>query len=216
MMDLMLDQEEARVLACLVEKELTTPEYYPMTVNAITNACNQKSNRNPVVQYDEVTVQRVLDRVRAKGFAAVVTGAGIRTPKYRHYFKEKLHLGDAQVAILCELMLRGPQTPGELRGRAERMFPFADLSGVDAVLQELTAGDKPFIRQLPRQPGQKEQRYVHLLCGEPDLSAWNFAPDATDEGDRVRIAALEEKVESLTHELGLLKKSFEDWKAQFE
>ncbi len=215
-MDVILDQEEARVLACLVEKELTTPEYYPMTVNAITNACNQKSNRNPVLQYDELTVQQTLDRLRAKGLAAMVTGAGIRTPKYRHYFKDKLKLSDPQVAILCELMLRGPQTPGELRGRAERMFPFVDLTEVDAVLQELSGGEAPLIRQLPRQPGQKEQRYVHLLCGEPDLSTWSFAPDASDEGDRVRIAALEEKVAALAQELNALKEAFLNWKAQFE
>ena len=208
-----LTAEELRVLGCLIEKQITTPEYYPMSLNAIINACNQKSAREPMVQYDEVTVQKALDSLRAKGLAAVITGAGIRSPKYRHYFKEKSGLGDAQIAVLTELMLRGPQTPGELRARAERMYAFAGLEEVDEILRDFCEREAPLAIKLPRLPGQKEQRFMHLLAGPPDMSSWSQA--VVSQGD-AQLLALEKKVALLEQEMAQLKRAFEAWKAQFE
>jgi uncharacterized protein len=210
-----LDAVELRVLGCLVEKQVTTPEYYPLSLNAVTNACNQKNNREPVVQYDEVTVQKALDSLRTKGLATVLTGAGIRAPKYRHYLKEKTDLSDAQIAVLTELILRGAETPGEVRSRAERLYPFDNLQEVEKLLQEFCEGESPLAMRLPRLAGQKEQRYMHLLGGTPDLSAWNQAalPVVDDEN---RVPALEEKVTALEKEVGDLKRAFAEWKAQFE
>src|ERR1700735_125595 len=137
-MDLILDAEEVRVLGALLEKEVTTPEYYPLSLNALVNACNQKSNRDPVVQFDEDTVERVLYTLRDKGLLLNITGAGSRVAKYGHRLSEQLNLGRRELAILCELMLRGPQTLGELRTRAERMHPFDDLAEVESVLDRMT------------------------------------------------------------------------------
>ena len=133
---------EARVLACLLEKEITTPEYYPMSLNALVNACNQKSNRDPVVSYDDDAVEEVLEALRAKGLAVRTTGAGSRVPKHSHRLGERLNLGRREMAILCELMLRGPQTVGELRNRADRMHPFDDLQEVELVLERLAAREE--------------------------------------------------------------------------
>jgi uncharacterized protein len=215
-MPLLLNDIELRVLACLVEKQLTTPEYYPMTLNAATNACNQKSNREPIVQYDDNQVQHALDQLRQKGLAAVVTGAGIRTPKYKHYFKENLNLSDSQIAILCELMLRGPQTVGELRTRTERLHPFLDLTEVDVVLTELMGLEKPLVIRLPRQAGQKEQRFTHLLAGEPDLAGWVTHTEMAEPVTSERLEVLEERVDALQNELAALKQAFTKWKAQFD
>lgn len=216
-MHILLSETEARVLACLVEKELTTPEYYPLTLNALTNACNQKSNRDPVVQYDEPTVQQTLDALRNKGLVTCVTGAGMRVPKFRHNFPEKYQLEEGETAILCELMLRGYQTPGELRARAERMYPFVDLDEVGSVLESLSVRVPPLILKLPRQSGHKEQRYAHLLCGEIDVSSISMqtASEEIASEDR-RIAVLELKIREIEAELQSLKKSFLDWKAQFD
>lgn len=209
-----LTAEELRVLGCLIEKQITTPDYYPMSLNAITNACNQKNNREPAVQYDEVTVQKALDTLRSKGLAAVITGAGIRAPKYRHYFKEKSGLSDGQIAVLTELMLRGPQTPGELRSRAERMYPFAGLEEVDEILRDFCEREAPLAVKLPRLPGQKEPRFMHLLAGPPDLSAWSeSAPES--QGD-AGLLVLERRVTDLEAQVAQLKGAFEAWKAQFE
>jgi uncharacterized protein len=215
-MSMMIPEVELRVLGSLIEKQSTTPEYYPMTLNAITNACNQKSNRDPMVQYEEKQVQQALDQLRQRGMAAVVTGAGIRTPKYKHYFKEKLELSDAQVAVLCELMLRGPQTVGELRTRAERMHPFLDLEEVDVVLNELLNRTPPLVLRLPRLAGQKEQRYMHLLSGEPDTEQWSQRPEKAEPVSAERMELLEQQLRTLQEELADLHKQFQEWKAQFE
>src|SRR6202034_2665889 len=160
-MDFSLDADEVRVLGSLLEKEITTPEYYPLSLNALLNACNQKSNRDPVVHFDEDTVERALYTLRDKGLTVNITGAGSRVPKFGHRLSEKLNLGRRELAVLCELMVRGPQTLGELRTRAERMHPFDDLAEVESVLDRMPE----LVTKLPRRPGEKEARYAHLLSG---------------------------------------------------
>ncbi len=158
----LLDASEVRVLGALLEKEATTPEYYPLSLNALVNACNQKSNRDPVVSYDEDTVYDAVNRLREKKLALTVTGSG-RVNKYSQRISETLNLGRRELAVLCTLMLRGPQTLGEIKDRSERMFAFADLSETETVLEKLA--DWPgggLAKKLPRQPGQKEARYAHL------------------------------------------------------
>src|SRR6202167_5579811 len=159
--DFHLTAAEARVLGSLLEKEVTTPEYYPLSLNALLNACNQKSNREPVTNFDEDTIERVLYTLRDKGLLVNITGAGSRVPKYGHRLSEKLNLGRREMAILCELMVRGPQTLGELRTRAERMHHFDDLAEVESVLDRMPE----LVTRLPRRPGEKEARYAHLLSG---------------------------------------------------
>jgi uncharacterized protein YceH (UPF0502 family) len=215
-MAVLLNDVEQRVLGCLIEKEITTPDYYPLTLNAVTTACNQKSNRDPVVQFEESAVQQALDSLRQKGLAAVVTGAGIRTPKYRHYGREKLGLQEGQIAILCELLLRGPQTLGELRTHGERMFTFLDLSEVETVLQELATREQPLVQRLPRQSGHKEQRYIQLLGGEPDLSLWTETTETATPLTAERMELLEARVGRLEDTLADLAKSFKELKAQFD
>lgn len=166
-MDLSLDADEVRVLGSLLEKEITTPEYYPLSLNALLNACNQKSNRDPVVHFDEDTIERLLSVLRDKGWSLNITGAGSRVPKYGHRLAEKLNLGRRELAVLCELMLRGPQTLGELRTRAERMHPFDDLAEVESVLDRMPE----LVTKLPRRLGEKEARYSHLLSGVPGPAA---------------------------------------------
>jgi uncharacterized protein YceH (UPF0502 family) len=213
-MDLALDFDEVRVLGALLEKEVTTPEYYPLSLNALLNACNQKSNRDPVVHFDEETVERVLYTLRDKGLLLNITGAGSRVPKYGHRLSEKLNLGRRELAILCELMLRGPQTLGELRTRAERMHQFDDISEVETVLDRMSE----LVTKLPRRPGEKEARYAHLLSGAPDVStpAPEQAVDSTAPPRTDRIAALEAEVAHLRQELEDLKQQFAGFQKQFE
>ena len=168
-MDVTLNDTELRVLGSLIEKELTTPEYYPLSLNALVNACNQKSNRDPVMNLDEDAVTRALDSLRFKQFA-LLSGAGGRVAKYRHALAEKFRFSPAELTVLCELMLRGAQTVGELRSRGERMHAFADLAEVEGVLQDLMERTPAVVARLPRQPGRKESRYAQLFAGEPDLS----------------------------------------------
>jgi len=208
-MDLHLEPAEVRVVGALIEKEITTPEYYPLSLNALVNACNQKSNRDPVVGYDDALVEDVLESLRFKGLLTTVTGAGSRVPKYGHRFADRLNLGRRETAILCELMLRGPQTSGELRGRTERMHRFDDAAEVESVLvdrmQELAV-------RLPRRPGEKEQRYAHLLSGEPAIET---EPSATPvRQDRVTV--LEAEVLQLRQEVDSLKEQFTQFRKQFE
>lgn len=151
-----LDAAEVRVLGCLVEKEITTPEYYPMTVNALVNACNQKSNREPVVAFDDELVEDTLASLREKRLVAVLTGGGNRVPKYSHRMQEQLNLGRRELALLCELMVRGPQTVGELRDRAGRMHRFSDAEEVEGCMRSLGEKEKPLVTKLPRQTGMKE------------------------------------------------------------
>ena len=200
---------EARVLSSLIEKEITTPEYYPLSLNALVNACNQKSNRDPAVSYDESTVLQAIDLLRNKGLVTTITGAGSRVPKYSHRFSEKLNLGRREIAILCELMLRGPQTVGELKNRAERLHRFNDLAEVESLLDRMTE----FVVRLARRTGEKESRYGHLFSGPVD----NSEPEATAPGGRAdRIGTLEAEVGQLRGEMDDLKRQFADFRRQFE
>jgi len=167
-MGIQLDDVEARVLGALMEKEVATPEYYPLSLNALVNACNQKSNREPVVAYDEDTVETALAGLRAKGLAVRLSGHDMRVPKHSHRLSEVVNLGRREAAVLCVLMLRGPQTAGELRSRTERLYQFDDLEAVDACLTRLMEWEpEPLVAKLQRQVGYKEVRYAHLLAGEP-------------------------------------------------
>ena len=219
-MDSVLNVCEIRVLGCLVEKELATPEYYPLTLNALTNACNQKSNRDPVLNLEEADVVRALDSLRFKQFV-LVSAEGSRVPKYRHLLAEKLKLTPSELAIIGELLLRGPQTVGELRTRGERMHPFPDLAAVEAVLEELLARTPPLVMRLPRQPGRKEQRYAQLFSGEPEPAAEDHlsGPEparlkvmAEDE----RVGRLEAEIAALKEEVAELRKIVAEFRAQFE
>ncbi len=202
-MDWQLDAAEARVLGSLLEKEIATPDYYPLSLNALVNACNQKSNREPVVSYDEDTVETALEGLRAKGLAVRMTGGDSRVPKHGQRFTEKFNLGRREAAVLCVLMLRGPQTVGELRGRSERLYQFEDLEGVESTLNRLV--EMEFVKKLPRQTGYKEQRWAQLLAGDVEV-AEEAAPTAErGPSDRERIAALE-------RELADLKRAFEEFR----
>ena len=205
----MLDPAEARILGCLIEKDITTPEYYPMTINALVNACNQKSNRDPVFTWDEEFVSESVDTLRAKHLVGVLTGGGNRVPKYSHRLQEVLNLGRREVAVLCELLVRGAQTLGELRDRASRMHRFSDTEEVETCLHRLAEySGGPLVMLLPRQAGHKEARYAHLLCGEPQVQepAVHYAPAATSAFAPAqpqpnplepRVAALESEVREL-------------------
>jgi len=217
-MTMPINEIEARILGTLMEKELTTPEYYPLTLNSLTNACNQKSNRDPVMQLEDEEVVRGLDKLRMKGFARL-SGEGGRVPKYCHSLGEKL--APPELAVLAELLLRGPQTLGELRTRCERMSAFADISAVEEVLADLQKYELQLVTLLPRQPGQKEQRYAHLLSGEPVIqhSEKQLQPETARVKVMVedeRIAALESEVALLKEEIASLKLIMAEFKAQFE
>lgn len=200
-MDILLSAEEARILGALMEKEITTPEYYPMSLNALVNACNQKSCREPVMSLDESTVGFHIDVLRdEKRLAGIVSAAGSRAVKYKQRLTENYFFSPAERAILCELLLRGPQTPGELRNRAERMHAFANIDEVNAALKELeTRPDGPWVVLLPKMPGHKEARYMHLMCGAPEIKAQDVVVDAPVSGTSpvARIAKLEDEVASL-------------------
>jgi len=207
-MDLLLNEHEVRVLGSLVEKELTTPEYYPMSLNALTNACNQKTNREPVVSYEEDEVFDALQSLKAKDLAIVCVGN--RVLKYDNYFADRLSLSAPEVAALCVLMLRGPQTAGEIRSRAERLHRFEAVSDVEATLEGLAAReDGPLVVKLPRQPGRKENRYAHLLAGEVSVDASDDQPMEMGEG-------LRDRVERLEADLAALRAEFAEFRKQFE
>jgi uncharacterized protein YceH (UPF0502 family) len=205
-MDLQLDAAEARVLGSLLEKEIATPEYYPLSLNALVNACNQKSNRDPVASYDDDTVEDALERLRAKGLALRSTGRESRVAKHAQRFTEKFNLGRREAALICVLLLRGPQTVGELRGRTERLYTFDDLEAVESTLHRLA--EMEFVRQLPRQAGYKESRYAHLLCGEVDATEEiAAAPSSFARVDRLAL---------LEAEVAELKRQFEEFRRKFE
>jgi hypothetical protein len=206
-MDWQLDATETRVLGALLEKEITTPDYYPLSTNALVNACNQKSNREPVVSYDEGTVEDALASLRAKGLAVRVTGDS-RVAKHEQRFTEKFNLGRREAALLCVLMLRGPQTPGELRGRSERLYTFGDLEAVEATLLRLA--EMEYVKKLPRRTGFKEQRWAQLLAGDVEEAGEAAAP-AVERGpsDRERIAKLEEDLAALREEFAQFRRNFE-------
>jgi uncharacterized protein len=216
-MDIRLTPTEARVIGCLIEKAITTPDQYPLSLNALTNACNQKSNRDPVLELTERTVQETVDALARKHFVMERSGFGSRVPKYQHRFCNTgfgtLEFTPAQTAIICELLVRGPQTPGELRTRASRMSEIKEVSEVEEALEKLaTRAEGPFVVRLPREPGRRDSRYAHLFSGEVHVEA---APeDSTDLAqtsesrgatNSERIERLEKLVENLTREVEDLK-----------
>jgi len=220
-----LNRVEVRVLGSLIEKQITTPEYYPLTLNALTNACNQTSNREPVVSFDDKTVVRALESLREKRLVWMVTGAGSRVPKYEHRMAETFTLAEQEVAVLGVLMLRGPQTVGEIRGRTARMYEFQSLEEVEQVLDALMISEPhPFVIKLPRQRGTKESRYAHLLGGEVKTEkieeqavSARLEPAALEvRAENERMAKIEEELEVLRLELSELKQQFLEFKKQFE
>ena len=216
-MEIVLTDEEARVLGSLVEKEVTTPDYYPLSLNALLNACNQKSNREPVMNLGEDDVRRALGDLNRKGLAGAASSADSRVPKFEHRLQEVFNLDRRETAVLCVLLLRGPQTPGELRGRTERMYPFHDLDEVQSALQRLIQRDPALVAALRRQPGTKELRYAHLLSGE--VEAWEPPPlsKSVAAGETPdRLERLESEVAQLRAEVAELQQQFADFKRQFE
>ncbi len=221
-MEPMLSLIEARVLACLVEKSIATPEYYPLTLSALAAACNQKSNRDPALQVSEEDIVRALDSLRDRKLAWSVTLAGSRVPKYRHSILDVYPLTPPQLAVLCELMLRGPQTLGELRTHAGRLCPLPGTDDVQAAMQSLmewTGG--PLAAVTPRRVGQREERYTHLLCGAPAVEPATHASVAEPArlivmSGNDRLAALETKVAAMEDELARLKAQFADFTRQFQ
>jgi uncharacterized protein YceH (UPF0502 family) len=216
---LTLDAAEIRILGALLEKQITTPEYYPLTLNALVNACNQTTNRDPVTTLDEGTVARTLEGLREKSLVWVVRGG--RAPKYEHRLAEKLALGAPETAVMCVLMLRGPQTPGEIRGRTGRLHAFAGIDEVEATLEGLMRTAPPLVTRLPRLPGTKEARFAHLLGGEPaaEITASSprsepAEPAAHPEGER--IARLEREIEALREEVELLRGQVAELRGRFE
>jgi uncharacterized protein YceH (UPF0502 family) len=218
-MERLLDEIEIRVLGCLVEKDLATPEYYPLTLNALTNACNQKSNREPVMLLEDTDVVRALDSLRQKQMAHQ-SAEGVRTAKYCHNLEGVLRLDPEELAVLAELLLRGPQTVGELRNRAERMCPVGDLQAAEELLQNLMERDEPLLMRLPRQPGRKEQRFAHLLSGTPEIDETSsLAPEPARRqvaAENDRIAKLEEDMATFRTELDEVRNQLKSFQAQFE
>jgi uncharacterized protein YceH (UPF0502 family) len=215
--NIVLNPAEARVLGALVEKDITTPDYYPLSLNALINACNQKNNREPVTNFDEETVRLALRNLSDKRLAGPAGGADGRVTKYEHRLQEVFNFTRPETAILCVLLLRGPQTPGELRGRTERMHRFEDLDEVLSGLQQLMRREPPLAKALGRRPGTKEIRYAHLLSG--DVEAWEPpAESASSSGsaDAERIIQLEEQVAALRNEIAELRQQMADFRKQFE
>jgi uncharacterized protein len=225
-MTLELSATEVRVLGALVEKETTTPEYYPLSVNALINACNQKSNRDPVMALDEEAVRKALRSLTDQAMARSA-GGDSRVAKFEHRLNELYNFHRHEVAVLCVLMLRGPQTPGELRTRSERMYAFEDLDAVHAALNLLQRREPPLVKVLPRQPGTKESRYMHLLSGDvsPQESFASQNQDAREStaqaasqsaADADRISNLEDEINNLRRELETLREQFATFQKQFQ
>ena len=230
--EILLSPAEARVLGCLLEKEATTPDYYPLSLNALVNACNQRSNREPVMDLDEAEVHLALRRLEDIGLAGRARGAEGRVTKYEHWLGEAYNFTRAESALICVLLLRGPQTPGELRGRTDRLHSFAEIPDVLAGLQKLAERTPSLVSILPRQPGTKESRYTHLFCGPVELVAANAPPTAysapvaphtyvrqyaasddaapEDRANAPRITQLEARVAELEQKLNALTRKFDD------
>ena len=200
-----LDDAELCVLGSMMEKSRTTPDYYPMTINSLAAACNQKTSRNPVVQYDTETVVNAVNTLKRRGLVSTATGGTDRVVKYKHNFAIVYPVIPSEVAIICLLLLRGPQTPGELNTNSGRLYEFESIEEVQEMLDKLASGDHPFIKQLPRRPGQKEARYIHLLGGSTDWTDESFASDTPhrSSGD------LEARLSKVETELAGLKEAFE-------
>lgn len=214
-MKIELDDVEARVIGCLIEKEATTPDYYPLTVNALINACNQKSNRYPVVDFDEETVTNALDSLRDKNLVYIFFGGSSRVAKYKHLFPKILDLAYPEIAVLCVLMLRGPQTPGEIKSRTARLYSFSGIEQLEETLTALQKRDEPLVVDMGRQPGQKESRFAHLMSGEVEI------PEAGSQMPIVRASSskmveMETEISGLRTELDELKEQFEEFKLKFE
>ena len=217
-MEIKLTENEVRVLGALIEKDITTPEYYPLSLNALINACNQKSNRDPVMELDEDTVRGALDGLQEQRLAGPARGADSRVTKYEQRLQEVFNFTRPEIAVLCVLLLRGPQTPGELRGRAERMHRFEALEDVQSALQKLMQREPALVKVLARQPGTKESRYAHLLGGdvvEVEMAVVGAA-DGRNSQDAERIARLEEDVADLRREVAGVKDQLERFRKQFE
>ncbi|HTW58055.1 MAG TPA: YceH family protein [Terriglobales bacterium] len=221
-MPLLLTDVEARVLGALVEKDITTPDYYPLSLNALVNACNQKNNRDPVMTLNEEAVRDALGSLQEKRFAGPAGGADSRVTKFEHRLQEVFNFDRREIAIVCVLLLRGAQTPGELRGRTERMYHFEGLDEVVATLDRLAQREPPLARVLPRQPGTKESRYMHLFSGEPaveitsssTLASSTSSQTSSSTGDRV--SRLEEEVARLREELAEVQRQLAAFRRQFE
>jgi uncharacterized protein YceH (UPF0502 family) len=217
--NVLLTEVEVRVLGSLVEKDATTPDYYPLSMNALVNACNQKSNRDPFMTLTEDGVRQALESLKEKKLAGPVNSADSRVTKYEHRMQEVFNFSRGENAVLCVLMLRGAQTPGELRGRTERIHRFEDLDEVQSALQKLMQRDPPLAQVLQRQPGTKESRYVHLFCGlvEPFvIPEPNTTPRAIRMDNAERLEKLEETVAGLQKDVEDLKEQFAGFRKQFE
>jgi uncharacterized protein YceH (UPF0502 family) len=215
-MDLVLNENECRVLGSLVEKQLTTPEYYPLTLNALTAACNQKSNRDPVMSLGETEILNAIDSLREKNLVYTFHGSTSRTVKYKHVMPNVLELAPPAVSVITLLLLRGPQTVGELRGRSERLYEFKDLGEVQETLDELSRRDEPLVMKLERQAGQKDARYAHLLSGEVDAAAVAVTRTTQSAPSNDRVQQLEERVTVLENELAAFRESFGEVRKQFD
>ena len=218
MKDILLTDIEVRVLGCLMEKEMATPDYYPLSLNALSNACNQKSNRNPVVSYDEETVNQAINGLREQN---LVRQSNIsRVAKYEQIFSQKLNLLTRENAAICILLLRGPQTIGEIRNRTERLYAFRDLDEVQETISSLEDVEE-LIKKLPRQPGRKESRYTHLLSGEPEETITESTSRSETANVLIRKKEkdkeeLQEQIDELRQELQTLRLEFTNFKSQFE
>jgi uncharacterized protein YceH (UPF0502 family) len=220
-LDVVLNEYELRVLGSLVEKQIATPDYYPLSLNALTNGCNQKNHRDPVVSYDEATVTRAMDGLKEKKLVYAFYGSEARVPKYGHLFPKAFELNDAEVAVMCVLILRGPQTPGELRSRTSHLYNFEQLSDVENTLQNLSSREKPLIVRVARLPGARESRYAHLLGGQVAVDDVVASPRTESAKPRLpaddeRLARLEEEITSMRREFDELKREFAKFKSQFE
>lgn len=217
--ELHLNEIEVRALGSLIEKDITTPDYYPLSLNALVNACNQKNNREPVMVLNEHSVRQALSTLQEKRMAGPAGGADSRVTKYEHRLQEVFNFDRRETAVICVLLLRGAQTPGELRGRTDRMYRFEALDDVQATLQKLMDRQPPLVRVLPRQPGTKESRYVHLFAGDTFPTA---LPDSAnprvhhDNSDEQRIANLEAEVAALKHDFQELKRQVSELTEQFK
>ncbi len=214
-MNIELDDAEARVIGCLIEKEATTPDTYPLTVNSLISACNQKTNRFPVVDFNEETIINALDTLRDKNLVYVFYGGSSRVAKYKHLVPKILELKYPEVAVVCILLLRGPQTVGEIKGRTARLYSFSDIRQVEETIESLQKREPPLVVDLGRQPGQKESRFAHLLSGEVEVL------DSATQYPVVRVSSsktdeLKTEVESLRNDLEALRDEFDEFKARFE
>jgi len=201
----LLDAIEIRVLGSLMEKSRTTPDYYPMTINSLTLACNQKSSRKPVVQYDEDTVAQALNTLKKRGLISTATGGSIRSVKYKHNFAIVFPVLPSEVAVICLLMLRGPLTPGEINTNSARLFDFESIEEIQEILEKLSSPEMPFLVQLPKRAGQKEARFAHLLAGVPEINEDDFVDDVPVKHNN----GLEARVSQLENDLAALREAFD-------